>query len=986
MGDDSIVRFMRMAAPEDENTWFSVHRRILYTDGRPPIFPGSAHKTVRTAIKDALYWSSHGHCVYLSQGMFRTHGEKKYGIYPPADRSYPNLVSCKNLYMDVDVKEDGGYASTAEASKATLGFINSNGLPRPTIIVGSGSGGFHLYWTIAEAFDLTTFLNMAGRLINAGLQHGLKFDVQCTRDATRLLRVAGTWNFKYATTEIPATPVSLFYCGKDHIILQDMEGGLAQYPATTPSITHQSKLHSIGGVDQHGLPLSELDDITGGMKGDYPPVSIDEVAKNCPFIFNTLEDHGASLVSDPQWHLAAALACHCEEPSATVHRLCSGNQYYSFEGTEEKLAIAQRAREQRDTIGPPKCSYISQHRPECKACPNLARDTTPLALGFTKSVPQPLPSAAGAAAPNDIPAPYFRGMDKLIYRRKVDDGGANISEVAFPYQIIPYSAHIEGGDEMKFVFSTVQGEKEVIKRIECGKIANVAPFSEAMHGTALPLDNPKTARDFMSFYMQQLQHHDATMITIPPFGWSLDSKGQMGFSFAGEFVSPNGRIKCQQPEQGTENYRVTGSDQVWRDLVNIIVTPDRPDVSCMVASSFGAPLINLSGQQGLLLGVISPASGIGKSTALLAGQAVWSSPVVGGMTDTPTYTFSKLATLKHLPVFYDEIKGEKQIAAMTILAFQLTGGHEKGRADRTGKMREVKEFRTLLGYAANGSIVHSVREEDKGTDASWLRMFEMQAIVIKTNKHNYAAKVNTLLTELNHNHGGIGREYATFLGESHDKIKRDLSDLQVKLAEFLGADPKVERFWVTAMATTLLGAMYANQLGFTNFPLKKMREYMFGQYHRMKQEMADDPGDYTQDAAFLNTLGMFLNDKFPRNLVLLDKTWTLPTRPTKGYARILNTKPNDASWGTLEVQISGDPLVLRITDKSLTEWCKLKGRPKQGFIQQLKDKLKATIGCKVIGSGSARGGAPENVWTINAKGTIIEHTLEFAINNAFLPS
>jgi hypothetical protein len=354
------------------------------------------------------------------------------------------------------------------------------------------------------------------------------------------------------------------------------------------------------------------------------------------------------------------------------------------------------------------------------------------------------------------------------------------------------------------------------------------------------------------------------------------------------------------------------------------------------------------------------------------------------MTDTPTYTFAKLATLKHLPVFYDEIKGEKQIQAMTLLAFQLTGGHEKGRSDRTGKMRKVNEFRTLLGYAANGSIVHSVREEDKGTDASWLRMFEMQAIIIKTTKHNYATQVNHLLTELNHNHGNIGRLYATFLGENHDKIKRELSDMQVKLAQFLGADPKVERFWVTAMATTLLGAMYANAQGYAKFPLKEMREFMFKQYNRMRQEMQDDPSDYSQDAAFLNTLGMFLNDKFPRNLILLDKTWTLPTRPLKGYAKILNTKP-DGMWGTLEVQVSGDPLVLRISDKALTEWCKSKGRPKQGLVQQLKDKLSAKMKFGVIGSGSARGGAAENTWFIDAKGTIIEQTLEYAINNQFLP-
>jgi hypothetical protein len=983
VGDDSIVRFMRMAAPEDPATWFSVHRRIVYTDGRPPIFPGSAHKTVRTAIKDALYWAQKGHCVYLSQGMFRNPGDKKFGPFPNADRTYPNLVACKNLYMDVDVKA-GGYATTAEAAGAMKHFIHNSNLPRPTILVGSGSGGFHIYWTMAQAFDLTTFLNMAGRLINAGQQHGLKFDVQCTRDATRLLRMAGTWNFKHATSEVPATSVSLPYCAKEHIDLAAMQEALAQYPTTTTA-TPQSKPQSIGGVDTHGLPLSELDDLTGGMKGDFPPVNIDDVAKACPFIFNTLEDHGASLVSDPQWHLVTALACHCEQPSETVHRLCSGNQYYSYEGTEEKLATAQLARQQRDTIGPPKCSYIAQHRPECKTCPNLARDTTPLSLGFTKPIPQPLPTAHGKPSALDLPVGYFRGMDRLIYKHKVDDGGVNIPELVFPYQIIEYSAHIEAGDVKKFVFETVQGEKQVIKRIECGKVANMAAFMEAMYAEVLPLNNnAKATRDFMSFYMEQLQQKNVTMIDIPPFGWSLDTKGDVGFSYAGEFVSPAGRVMCQQPEQGTENYRIVGDTKIWRDLTALILTPDRPDVACMVASAFGAPLVSLSGQLGLLLGLVSPASGIGKSTGLLAGQAVWSSPVVGGMTDTSTYTFAKLATLKHLPVFYDEIKGEKQIQAMTIIAFQLTGGHEKGRADRYGKMRKVNEFKTLLGYAANGSIVQAVREEDKGTDASWLRMFEMNAIVAKTGKSAHATKVSDLLIELEYNHGGIGRDYATFLGQNHDKIKKDLTGFQRKIVAALDADPKVQRFWVAAIATTLAGALYANQLGLAKFPLTPMRDFMFDEFRRMVKEMDDDPSDYTKDRALLNTLGNFLNDKFPRNLILLDRTWTAKGRPPKGYARVLNPKP-DGQWGTVEVQIGGDPLVLRISDIAIAQWCTATQRPKANFIRQLQLKVGATRSFGIIGSGSNRGGAAENIWVINAKDTIIEYMLEYAIHNQFLP-
>ena len=486
----------------------------------------------------------------------------------------------------------------------------------------------------------------------------------------------------------------------------------------------------------------------------------------------------------------------------------------------------------------------------------------------------------------------------------------------------------------------------------------------------------------MASYINLLQQKEETLITVPAFGWSQDKNGDMGFAFAGEFISPAGTAKCARPPDGAENYRVMGDEQVWIDLMKHIVTDDRPDLACMIASSFGAPLVGLAGELGLLMGVSSPASGIGKSTALLGGQAVWSSPRVGGLSDTVIFTFSKAATLRHLPLFYDEIKGERQLRDMTLLAFQLTGGREKGRADRSGKMREVKEFRTLCGYAANGSIVAGVREADKGTDASWLRIFEMQGIVLPETAPDFAYTVNTLLSGLALNHGGIGKRYATLLGANHNAILAALTGFKAQFGQTLGANPKMERYWIAAMATTIMGACLANSMGVINFPVNAMRDFMFAEFNRMRTEMAEDPSDYSKDNALLATIGQFLNDKQPKNMVKLDKTWTGKFRPPKGYATILNEQNQ---WGKLEVQVSGEPLMLRISDGALGEWCEKTKHPKNMLVAQMKTKLSAKLSTGMIGSGSRLGGARENVWNIQATGTILEEYLEYGVHNKFLP-
>ena len=145
------ISFLRMAADEDDQTWMLVHHTSFLPDGRV-VIPGNSHHRVRTAIEDASYWTQRGQEVYLAQGIFRNSGPDR-KPYPKAIRQEPNLVACKNLYMDLDVKE-GAYGSTNDALQALKDFHQATNLPEPTIIVASGNGGLHVYWTLSAASSI----------------------------------------------------------------------------------------------------------------------------------------------------------------------------------------------------------------------------------------------------------------------------------------------------------------------------------------------------------------------------------------------------------------------------------------------------------------------------------------------------------------------------------------------------------------------------------------------------------------------------------------------------------------------------------------------------------------------------------------------------------------------------------------------------------------------------------------------------------------
>jgi hypothetical protein len=179
--------------------FISIHHKTLSEKEDDAIFPGAAHQDFKAAISEAFYWALKAHDVYWAMG-----GQAEPGVHypnkkhPSARRWERNTVACRCLYMDVDVKPNDptkAYPSTRAAAEALISFFGATGL-RPTMVFGSGTGGFHAYWRLEKLVTPAEFKPMAGALVKTAQAHRLKFDAQCTNDVCRLLRVPGTWNFK----------------------------------------------------------------------------------------------------------------------------------------------------------------------------------------------------------------------------------------------------------------------------------------------------------------------------------------------------------------------------------------------------------------------------------------------------------------------------------------------------------------------------------------------------------------------------------------------------------------------------------------------------------------------------------------------------------------------------------------------------------------------------------------------------------------------
>jgi hypothetical protein len=374
MNDTEKYIDMLVSGLVEQGLYFSIHRKMLFADGHTAI-PGSAFTDIHLAARVATWWANKGHDIYLPMG-----GQKEVGKsdrprkHPPAIRRRYNIDMCSSVYLDVDVKE-GAYATQQDALIALRDFCKKYGLPKPSMIVSSGTGGIHVYWVADGLFLPIEHEKMSLSLINKGNEFGLKFDHECSIDLCRLLRVPGTYNFK---TD-PALPVELLYYGSKIPLSELRErfnGGNVIPIRVSPTPTEPS--------DNDDLLLP---------KREYPLADINEIAEYCEFLRNTRKT-GGSKHENVIWHQTVLLSSYFMDGRELAHELSKGHPAYTFKETDLEYDRVETDRTNNPKLGPTKCATLRQEGvKECDTCIHFALGTSPVNVPQYIAKPQPTQSA-----------------------------------------------------------------------------------------------------------------------------------------------------------------------------------------------------------------------------------------------------------------------------------------------------------------------------------------------------------------------------------------------------------------------------------------------------------------------------------------------------------------------------------------------------------------------------------------------------------------
>ncbi|MER2264076.1 AAA family ATPase [Methylobacterium oxalidis] len=438
-GLEQAAVYLSRVVPVVEGAYINIHYTTvkLKPDGKPYL-NGTAHTDVEGALNTVRRVMSRPHeyqNIYACLSAQAACEEKTSNgfSFKIAKRSAAQAVAFRSIFFDIDVKPDQperAYPDSLTAKSALQRFITETGLPDPTLIVQSGTGGLHVYWCTNRNMSLEEWTQFARALAEAARHHGLKCDTQCTVNAAQILRVPGTLNYK----TVPPRPVVLggYPVQPDDYAVEDLQRALTPYMGAQALrlVANDNALSRAMG----SWAADINDEFTGGIAEalQRPPVDLDSVGESCGFIRHTLTTGGADN-ANPLWNITTLLATFCmgsdgSDGRSQAHRMAAGHKDYDY-ATTDALYDRKLAEKEEKNIGWPSCQTIANLGcTSCASCSFSKMGKSPLNLGgerqaaSTAAVPATLRKTLKAVGLAELPAkPHRREpvLGSLLVRSSV---------------------------------------------------------------------------------------------------------------------------------------------------------------------------------------------------------------------------------------------------------------------------------------------------------------------------------------------------------------------------------------------------------------------------------------------------------------------------------------------------------------------------------------------------------------------------------------
>jgi hypothetical protein len=868
-----------------------------------------------------------------------------------ARREQTNVHLIKTLVIDADVKRDGDkknpttvFPDRRAAVAWLLKFTTALGMPLPNLGVNSGYG-FHWYWLLEDPLTLAVWQPIADALKAAMLKHGWIGDTSPTIDGARILRPPGTANQKSGV----AMPVTVI----DKLVAADypndwITSKLAPYiglvARSTGTHGASASVHTLG---PRVMPSTGANLNAAAHAGiEHREYSFRVIGTKCEQVKQSLASHGNGDPYQLWYRNHLTLAAFCADGDDYVHPISDGDHRYDADNVNTHY---QRIKGEvdRKAFGAPLCTAFDANRRDvCVTCPFWGKINSPITLGHDDGDLPDDYRRLGSGATAQIQR-LVRTKDEAIWVWLMNGSveAPQLDELAI------------GGNRLTFVYEYAGARKSV--GLNGADLGPHMPFALLeRQGISASRHNFLQIGDFAVAWINKLRAQQAQRATpLRPFGWNFGVAGEhIGVAIAGDHYRcdggmdrvPGGDLKV------AAQYRPTGTLERWREAAQMFEGSARPDLQTLIATAFAAPLFALCGDvRGMSMNFYSTASGIGKTSAMRVAQSVWGSPAaMQSMKDTFNAMMRSLSEPRILPRYWDELRVTKETQASFVeMIYTIPQGKERARLQSDITLREVGEWETVLAFTSNRSMMDYLLWHNDGTDSAVARLLEieMRKIVMRLDA---SAGQRLKLTESNYGHAG--RIYAQHIATNLPAVKTQLATIMQAWIATLKM-PQEERFYATAMTCILVGASIARRLNLFDFDIRGIRDVLEGACKAARATRTDH--------TLVSPVGEFDLEELLGRCVYELADWRVHSRTLAGPGSAKLDLRGTPRFSYLKLQLVDSPPLLRISRSALFAWLREANIPAVVFVEQLVNKLGATVNRRAIGGGTPWGGG--QIWCVD---------------------
>ena len=850
----------------------------------------SFHATIDDVIERANELDTEGINAYFGLATFETN----------KDRRVTNVKSLSSFYLDLDCGVGKEYTNQNEAFLDLKRFVKATGLPRP-MLINSGYG-IHVYWVLTESVSYAEWLPVAQGLKDMCIRHNLSADNGVTADAARVLRVPGTHNHKRGTQK----PVMFLGTGEFH----DVEFDEFSRLVGAEGISIPTKVNN----EENEFKKAIIENSENSFK-----VILDKTIKGvgCEQIKNIMENQQD--ISEPLWRAGLSIAKFCNDADKAIHKMSERHPEYSESSTEEKV---------KRISDPYYCTTFEAENPEpCAACPHKGKINSPISLG--KGIKK-------APVSKDIPLypePYFRGANGGVYMHFKDKDGNTEDKVIYQNDLyvvkrimdvevgeaIVMRLHLpqDGIREFTVPLTSVTSKEELRKQL-------------SMHGIAvLRMD------DIMAYtttWVTQLQAKSVAEEARRQFGWTDDDCG--GFVLGNEEITIN-ETKFNPPSTPTASlfpsFEPKGTLEDWKDTVNFYNRDNFELHQFVLGTSFGSPLMKFSPINCAALHIYSKESGVGKTTAMIAGASVWGSPEDLIMHERDTYNtkMNRGEIYHNLPMYMDELTNTSG-KELSNLAYQLTGGRQRGRMSASSNVERHRgeAWKLLAVTTGNTSMVERISIIKAMPKAEAQRILECR---VSRMQFDTKEETDVFSTCLQNNYGHAGKVYIKHVMENLDEVQKLIRQVQEKVDAKANLTAE-NRYWSVLVACTLTGIILAKRCGLVQYDTKKLFQWAVERLKENKRQVED------MSISVEETLNDYIHEHWS-NVLWIKSTEDL--RKQEGDIANL-VIPEALPRGKLVARYETDLKRAFLVPKPLKAWCGEHQINYNSFLQDLTTKLGAT--------------------------------------------